>query len=217
MLSLSFALLATSVVCAGSSAASGAGAFAERVLAAGGAGASLAAAALPRFREASLGGGRVWAQDDGPAAGGDAGAAGGGADAGGGAPAAGAGAGGAPAAVATAGGGSDECDVCTYVLENKEMQQPYLCRGLKTPLQQMTCVKVLLSLIWWMTNEVYCETRQKLWSRAGDVCVCAHARSPLPRPAHLSPCRDKLRLPAQRWWNLAVGAAVLAACHLLVD
>jgi len=34
-------------------------------------------------------------------------------------------------------GGSDECDVCTYALENKEMLQPYLCRGLRDQAQQM--------------------------------------------------------------------------------
>lgn len=40
-------------------------------------------------------------------------------------------------------------------MENKELMQPYLCRGLKEPQQQMTCVKVLMSLMWWMPNEVY--------------------------------------------------------------
>lgn len=106
-----------------------------------------AAAALPRF-QSSLG----RAMDDPPvtppASGGAAPAASSGTAAVAGA---GASAGGAVA------GGSDECDVCTYVIENKEMQQPYLCRGLRTPAQQTTCVKVLLSLMWWMTNEVYCE------------------------------------------------------------
>ena len=30
------------------------------------------------------------------------------------------------------------CEVCVYVLENKEQHQPYLCRGLKTPDQQQS-------------------------------------------------------------------------------
>ena len=34
----------------------------------------------------------------------------------------------------------DGCSVCTYVLENKEVQQPFLCRGLSDPAQQiMVC------------------------------------------------------------------------------
>lgn len=79
----------------------------------------------------------------------------------------------------------DSCEVCTYVLENKEMLQPYLCRGLKDPSQQLTvrflprcqlcltlplqfpvscrkpttfcvqCVKVMLSLMWWLPSEAY--------------------------------------------------------------
>lgn len=35
------------------------------------------------------------------------------------------------------------------------MLQPYLCRGLRDPQQQIACVKVLMSLMWWMPNEVY--------------------------------------------------------------
>ena len=34
------------------------------------------------------------------------------------------------------GGGSSAvggCEVCVYVIENKEQHQPYLCRGLKDP------------------------------------------------------------------------------------
>jgi hypothetical protein len=42
----------------------------------------------------------------------------------------------APSAGAVA-GGQDDCDVCTYVLQNKELLQPYLCRGLNTPSQQL--------------------------------------------------------------------------------
>lgn len=88
----------------------------------------------------------------------------------------------APAVKAT----TDECDVCTYVLANKANLQPYLCRGLREPAQQMAvrvcgwragsgqlalcrarakcciaratpsqCVKVLLSLMWWLPSETY--------------------------------------------------------------
>jgi hypothetical protein len=47
------------------------------------------------------------------------------------------------------------CEVCVYVIENKEQHQPYLCRGLKDPNYQKGCVEVMESLMWWLTNEVY--------------------------------------------------------------
>lgn len=47
------------------------------------------------------------------------------------------------------------CEVCVYVVENKEQHQPYLCRGLKDPSYQQSCVQVMNSLMWWLTNEVY--------------------------------------------------------------
>jgi len=47
------------------------------------------------------------------------------------------------------------CEVCVYVIENKEQHQPFLCRGLKAPSQQQTCVSCLVSLFWWLENEVY--------------------------------------------------------------
>lgn len=47
------------------------------------------------------------------------------------------------------------CDVCTYVLNNKIQRQPYLCRGLKDPAYQRSCVQVLESLMWWVANNVY--------------------------------------------------------------
>jgi len=47
------------------------------------------------------------------------------------------------------------CEVCVYVIENKEQHQPFLCRGLKAPSQQQTCVSVLVSLFWWLENQVY--------------------------------------------------------------
>jgi hypothetical protein len=47
------------------------------------------------------------------------------------------------------------CQVCTYVIENKQRRQPYLCRGLKDPNYQKYCARVLESLMWWMENEVY--------------------------------------------------------------
>lgn len=37
---------------------------------------------------------------------------------------------------AGAGAEVDPCQVCTYVLENKGVNQPYLCRGLKDPASQ---------------------------------------------------------------------------------
>jgi len=47
------------------------------------------------------------------------------------------------------------CEVCVYVLENKEQHQPFLCRGLKSPAYQQSCVSVLVSLMWWLENQVY--------------------------------------------------------------
>lgn len=47
------------------------------------------------------------------------------------------------------------CEVCVYIIENKEQHQPYLCRGLKDPIHQKNCVEVVESLKWWVTNEVY--------------------------------------------------------------
>eukprot|EP00753_Platysulcus_tardus_P007260 PLAT1500.1.p1 GENE.PLAT1500.1~~PLAT1500.1.p1 ORF type:complete len:183 (+),score=55.69 PLAT1500.1:64-612(+) len=47
------------------------------------------------------------------------------------------------------------CEVCVYVVENKQMRQPFLCRGLKDPAYQQTCVSVLVSMMWWLENEVY--------------------------------------------------------------
>lgn len=47
------------------------------------------------------------------------------------------------------------CEVCVYVVENKEQHQPFLCRGLKNPEYQQTCVSILVSLMWWLENEVY--------------------------------------------------------------
>jgi len=49
----------------------------------------------------------------------------------------------------------EACEVCVYVLENKEMHQAYLCNSLSTATQQAICVQVLESLLWWLTNEVY--------------------------------------------------------------
>jgi len=47
------------------------------------------------------------------------------------------------------------CEVCVFVIENKEQHQPYLCRGLKDPNYQKACVETMESLMWWLTNEVY--------------------------------------------------------------
>jgi len=47
------------------------------------------------------------------------------------------------------------CDVCRYVIENKQRRQPYLCRGLKDANYQKYCVRVMESLMWWINNEVY--------------------------------------------------------------
>jgi len=61
----------------------------------------------------------------------------------------------------SSGGGGAEaslvgsCEVCVFVIENKEQHQPYLCRGLKDPNYQKACVEVMESLLWWVTNEVY--------------------------------------------------------------
>jgi len=47
------------------------------------------------------------------------------------------------------------CEVCMYVLENKQQHQPYLCKGLKDSHYQSICVQVMESLLWWISNEVY--------------------------------------------------------------
>ncbi|KAA0153844.1 hypothetical protein FNF27_04638 [Cafeteria roenbergensis] len=47
------------------------------------------------------------------------------------------------------------CEICIYVMENKAINQPYLCRGLKDPASQKMCVNTLLSTFWWMDNVVY--------------------------------------------------------------
>jgi len=49
----------------------------------------------------------------------------------------------------------ENCEVCVYILENKEQHQSYLCRSLQEQSQQKVCVQVLESLMWWVTNEVY--------------------------------------------------------------
>ena len=51
--------------------------------------------------------------------------------------------------------GAGGCEVCVYVVENKQMHQPFLCRGLKDPAYQQTCVTTLISLMWWLENQVY--------------------------------------------------------------
>ena len=38
------------------------------------------------------------------------------------------------------------CEVCVYVIENKEQHQPFLCRGLKAPSQQQTVRSFSLQL-----------------------------------------------------------------------
>ena len=58
-------------------------------------------------------------------------------------------------AKATAKGAAGGCEVCVYVVENKQMHQPFLCRGLKDPAYQQTCVTTLISLMWWLENQVY--------------------------------------------------------------
>jgi len=60
---------------------------------------------------------------------------------------------------ADGGGGAasnaESCEVCVYILENKQQHQSYLCRSLTAKSQQQICVRVLESLVWWITNEVY--------------------------------------------------------------
>ena len=51
--------------------------------------------------------------------------------------------------------GASDCEVCVYVVENKQMHQPFLCRGLKDPAYQQTCVTTLISMMWWLENQVY--------------------------------------------------------------
>merc|ERR1712028_148277 len=45
------------------------------------------------------------------------------------------------------------CEVCVYVIENKEGHQPYLCRGLRDPHYQQTCEAVMESMMWWLPTK----------------------------------------------------------------
>jgi len=56
--------------------------------------------------------------------------------------------------------------VCAYVVDNKEQHQAYLCRQLSLPSEQRVCVRVLESLMWWITNEVYWLNYGCLWKTA---------------------------------------------------
>lgn len=70
------------------------------------------------------------------------------------------------------------CEVCVYVVESKQQHQPYLCRGLKDPNYQKSCVKVMESLMWWLTNQVY-------WMNYGCTRTTNGATSWVrPCPAH---------------------------------
>jgi len=76
---------------------------------------------------------------------------------------------------ATASSMEGGCEVCVYVLENKQMRQPFLCRGLKAPQYQQVCVSVLVSMMWWLENEVYwvnygCQRQN------GYVCAASRVR-----------------------------------------
>eukprot|EP00742_Colponemidia_sp_Colp-10_P000534 GILJ01000582.1.p1 GENE.GILJ01000582.1~~GILJ01000582.1.p1 ORF type:complete len:348 (+),score=44.36 GILJ01000582.1:71-1045(+) len=55
----------------------------------------------------------------------------------------------------SASGTPGRCEVCVYVIENKEQHQHYLCRGLKDPAYQQICEQVMESMMWWLVNEVY--------------------------------------------------------------
>lgn len=130
----------------------------------------------------------------------------------------------------------DECDVCSFVLESKMSNQPFLCAGISRPeaqrvvrihaqLQRLRvaaslrvagaivsahnvccglrfsvcspqCVKVLESLMWWLTNEVY-------WTNYG--CEKHNADGSV---QWLRPCPASGELPARGWsehMSLCVG------------
>jgi len=70
-----------------------------------------------------------------------------------------------------------QCEVCVFVVENKEQHQPYLCRGLKDPAYQTACVQVLESLLWWLTNQVY-------WLNYGCQQTTSASEWVRPCPAH---------------------------------
>ena len=107
------------------------------------------------------------------------------------------------------------CEVCTYVLENKEMLQPYLCRGLKEPAQQITV----------------------RWPRCIVAVMAQHRVSHTPPPPPPSPSTPavrqgtdvayvvaaqrgvlgQLRLPDEQGRVVGVGAPLPAAHHLQLD
>ncbi len=48
----------------------------------------------------------------------------------------------------SAGGSGDGCAVCTYALENKESNQPFLCRGLLDPPSQILVSGIAFGNVW---------------------------------------------------------------------
>jgi hypothetical protein len=97
------------------------------------------------------------------------------------------------------------CEVCVYVIENKEMHQPFLCRGLKDPAYQQTCVTVLISLMWWLENQVYwlnygcqrsSESNQWEWVKPCPAhAVCSWLQNLYDRQSYC-PLDPKYRKPA---------------------
>ena len=47
------------------------------------------------------------------------------------------------------------CEVCVHALENKNNNQPFLCRNIRHPKYQQDCVNVLVSLMWWLQSQTY--------------------------------------------------------------
>merc|ERR1711865_237342 len=78
------------------------------------------------------------------------------------------------------------CEVCVYVIENKEGHQPYLCRGLRDPHYQQTCEAVQRSVL----------ARLRLPAQGGRP---DRVGPPLPRPRYLllaaEPVRPEALLP----------------------
>ena len=52
-------------------------------------------------------------------------------------------------------GAASACEVCVYVVENKQMHQPFLCRGLKDPAYQQTVSGVFCLLLFCIYFNIY--------------------------------------------------------------
>jgi hypothetical protein len=80
---------------------------------------------------------------------------------------------------------ADPCEICTYVMENKATNQPYLCRGLKNPSAQKMVRPVQASN---EAKSVVCKPCQRISQRGGTHRASMSVLSTL-LSDHVSFCR----------------------------